>query len=342
MINLRIKMNGKQSAVELPNPPVGRPATARLPDPSVHSWSSENLATAKPSRASAASARKPKRQLYADYRALLSLESKAKKLNFLSLQDARPEPAPSPVSGNRERVLPLFEDNERNGFTDVLSNDSLPLPSPVDQPGFLMIDQRMSMFFGSRRNLKSVVAANVAALLAWRMFAQGRKTGGIVFNDKNIVQIRPGHSRLHTLLLLQTVLGRNHDLQPNSGICSNPTMLNQALRRAAKLSGDSLIFLITDASGHDAETFRLTTNLSQTGNLLVILIYDPLQTRLSEIFRRQQINASRFLAEGVPVAPVNTYTDVTYQLRHSSIKSALSSFAKLRRARLAPLEESIP
>ena len=37
-----------------------------------------------------------------------------------------------------------------------------------DRPVLLLIDQRHNMFFGTRRAMKSVVAAEAAALAAWR------------------------------------------------------------------------------------------------------------------------------------------------------------------------------
>src|SRR5277367_1264376 len=37
-----------------------------------------------------------------------------------------------------------------------------------DRPTMLLVDQRINMFFGSRVSMKSVVAAEVGALAAWR------------------------------------------------------------------------------------------------------------------------------------------------------------------------------
>ncbi|MCG8594101.1 MAG: DUF58 domain-containing protein, partial [Kiloniellales bacterium] len=42
-----------------------------------------------------------------------------------------------------------------------------------DRPALIVVDQRMSMFFGSRLNMKSVTAAETAALAAFRILDQG-------------------------------------------------------------------------------------------------------------------------------------------------------------------------
>lgn len=289
--------------------------------------------------------RKRKRRSYADYRELMALESQARKLNFLAPDSARSLPTGPQIQQLHERALP-FETNgnhSANGSSTPHSTLEMPAFSPVQQPGILIVDQRMNMFYGSRRNLKSVVAANAAALLAWRMLAQGKRLGAIVFNDKKIVQMQPGCSRLQALLILQTVLHQNHGLQSSGGIYSNPSMLNDALRRANKISDSPLVFLITDASGHDRETFRLATDISQRSDLVVILVYDPRQAKLCNTTRRQQSLAGQFFPDGVPVIPLNTQNDVAYQLKHSYIKSALATFAKIRRSRAGtvPLEAQL-
>jgi cell division protease FtsH len=47
----------------------------------------------------------------------------------------------------------------------------------------LVVDQRLAMHFGSRSKTKSVVAAEIAAFIAWRALAQDLRIGALVFND---------------------------------------------------------------------------------------------------------------------------------------------------------------
>ena len=47
----------------------------------------------------------------------------------------------------------------------------------------LLVDQRLTMFFGSVRDMKSVTAAETAALAAWHVLAQKDRVGTLVFND---------------------------------------------------------------------------------------------------------------------------------------------------------------
>ena len=60
-----------------------------------------------------------------------------------------------------------------------------------DRSVLLLVDQRMSMFFGSRRAMKSVAAAEAAAIAAFRVTSLGDRVGAIVFSEQGIVEIRP-------------------------------------------------------------------------------------------------------------------------------------------------------
>ncbi len=289
---------------------------------------------------------------------MLSLEAQARKLNLLGSHGARSLPAEQET---RERAFDFQEPKCSEPIAGPSNQLELLVP-PVfaaEQNAVLLVDQRMSMFFGSRRNLKSVVAANAAALVAWEVLGRRKRLSTIVFNDRKIVQSGPGCGRLHTLLFIQTVLGQNHSLLPDSGINSNPGMLNDALRRVSRLAtGNDLVLLITDASGSDRETSRLASDLSQRNDLVVTLVYDPQQAEFcspahfagensrskfedrksARVLReknqnaaqRQRILAGRLFPDGIPVIPLNTRDDVAYQLRRAFSKSWLSSFTKSR------------
>lgn len=147
----------------------------------------------------------------------------------------------------------------------------------------LLVDQRRSMFFGSVRNMKSVTAAEVAALAAWRVVAQKDRVGALVFNDTHVEEIRPHRSRARVMQILHTIREQNHALSVNSAVKSNPGMLNEALHRAVRLAKhDYLICVITDGAGDDQETSDLMTRLGQHNDVLVAFVHDPLEIELPD------------------------------------------------------------
>src|SRR5262249_32288345 len=100
----------------------------------------------------------------------------------------------------------------------------------------LVVDQRWTMFFGSVKNMKSVTAAEAAALAAWRVIAQQDRIGALIFNDSRIAEIRPHRSESNVMRILHEVLDQNHALSLDSKIRANGAMFNETLRRCTNLA----------------------------------------------------------------------------------------------------------
>ena len=212
-----------------------------------------------------------------------------------------------------------------------------------ERPVLLIVDQRSPMFFGSRRTMKSVVAAELAALAAWRTLRVGDRVGGFVFNEAELVEVRPKRNQTVALRLLHEVVRFNKALataEPAQGEVTLNSVLEAALRRAAH---DHLVVLISDLDGADDETQRLATLLAAHNDVLVVLTYDPLGASLvgqpgmiaTDRGSRWQIPAGSdfaddfrqvfarkldewteiFRALRVPVIPVSTTEPVAEQLR---------------------------
>ena len=226
-----------------------------------------------------------RRQAYADLRYLVSLEALAKKIK-----------------------LPFIA---RNGqYTAPLESQ------PASHRVLLIIDQRLSMYYGSRQKMKSVIAAEIAALLAWHAFAQKDHLGAIVFGDWDTVTLSPNYGRVQVMLIFHDLLNQNHRLSTHSDQRSNPAMLNDSLRRAAATAqGNSQIVLITDGSGQDQETGRLLQGISAQNDVAVILVYDPRQVDCSDGDRFNAINRSCFFSDETLTVPVSNHVDAISQFR---------------------------
>lgn len=123
-----------------------------------------------------------------------------------------------------------------------------------ERPVLMVVDQRMSMFFGSRRQFKSVTAAEAAALVAWRTIAVKDRVGLILFDDQESVTIRPQRSQGGVMQILRAILDKNQALRADSTTSSQPTMLNRALEQGQRLAvHDYLVVLISDGNGNDAQ-----------------------------------------------------------------------------------------
>jgi uncharacterized protein (DUF58 family) len=214
-----------------------------------------------------------------------------------------------------------------------------------DRPTMLVVDQRINMFFGSRVSMKSVVAAEIAALAAWRVFQQGDRVGALVFNDSSTENVRMHRSRATVLRILDRVSDLNHQLRAESKARSNPKLLNEALEAVARVCRhDALILIASDFDGANQETRDLLLRLSRSNDVICCLVYDPLSVKLPpaeqlvvsdgelqvelqlghEEVRKSILEASdkrvRFILGwqhelNIPVLPISTADSVPHQLR---------------------------
>lgn len=145
-----------------------------------------------------------------------------------------------------------------------------------DRPALIVVDQRTNMFFGSRRSMKSVAAAEVAALCAWRVMTLGDRVGGVVFNDVKQDAIRPHRSRGAVIRFAETISIQNNALSADSDIERSPGQLNAVLGSVAALARhDHLIIVVSDFDGHGPETRDLLLRMSVANDVIAVLVYDP-------------------------------------------------------------------
>ena len=80
-----------------------------------------------------------------------------------------------------------------------------------ERPVLLLVDQRINMFFGSQLKMKSVIAAELAALSAWRVLSVGDRIGALVFNDTEIIETRPHREGVHGVAPAPRRRSRGHE-----------------------------------------------------------------------------------------------------------------------------------
>jgi uncharacterized protein (DUF58 family) len=280
--------------------------------------------------------------VYADLDTLIRLQFQAQGFSFLPRQPVHSLLAGRHASRLRGRGLNFEEirrylpgDDIRNMDWHITARTRKPhvrvYTEERDRPVLLVVDQRLSMFFGSQRAMKSVVAAEATALAAWRTLHVGDRVAALVFDDGDVVEIAPHRSRNQVMRILAAVVEKNHALRVDMPQQRGPSMLNRVLERAARLAKhDYLVCLIGDASGADAETVRLVTLLGAHNDVLIIFIYDPLEAQLPDVGRL-------VVAEGELQLEVNTSDRGLRQRYNAEFEQRLERIRELSRQREIPV-----
>ncbi|SDU10145.1 Protein of unknown function DUF58 [Pseudomonas pohangensis] len=234
------------------------------------------------------SAREADGLVYASLAQLLRLEQPAQHLGFSSRQPLGSILAGQHNSRLRGRGLNFEELRRYQPGDDLRHIDwrvSLRQGKPFvrsfseerDRPALILVDQRMDMFFGSKRSLKSCTAAELAALAAWMVFHSGDRVGGLVFNDQQIERIAPLRSRQRIEQLCAVIIRQNHALAADNPDIDSRGQLDKVLHECLALANhDHLICIISDFAGTTPQTLKLLRQLAAHNDVIALQVYDPI------------------------------------------------------------------
>jgi len=151
-----------------------------------------------------------------------------------------------------------------------------------EKPALIVVDQSKSMFFGSQKKTKSVVAAEIAALTAFKVLKEGDRVGGVVFADKGIDIIYPKRDRKNILRFLEKIVTRNREL-----IDSEPMEFEKALNTVLSkvkniVTHDFLVVIISDFNRYNPDLIKFISRLSLHNDVILTKVYDPMEKMIPQ------------------------------------------------------------
>ena len=146
-----------------------------------------------------------------------------------------------------------------------------------EKPALIVVDQSKSMFFGSQRKTKAVVAAELAALAAFRVLKEGDRVGGVIFADQGIDVVFPKRDRKNILRFLEKIVQRNREL-----LDSEPVEFDRALPYTIGkvkniVTHDFLVIVISDFQRYNPELIKFLTRISLHNDLILAKVFDPME-----------------------------------------------------------------
>lgn len=235
-------------------------------------------------------------RIHVDANHLLRLGSKSRAISLLPRQPARSILNGRHASRLRGRGLNFEElrnylpgDDIRTIDWKVTARTGEPhvrvYTEERDRPALLLVDQRVSMFFGTQIYMKSVIAAEAAAISAHRVLGQGDRVGGIVFGDTDLAEHRPQRRPAALTRFLSSVGALNSNLSAASR--DEPTVtLNDVLKQAARIAHtNSLVCIFSDFDGLTEASEKLLRKLSTSNDLILFNISDPSSRELAPNLR---------------------------------------------------------
>jgi uncharacterized protein (DUF58 family) len=148
-----------------------------------------------------------------------------------------------------------------------------------ERPVVVWVDCRPHMFFATRGVFKSVLAARLAALVAWAAHAHGDRVGGNVLSATQDYAQEPRRGRHNVLRLLRAL-----ELACEAGTAGHRIGTPDAARSLATLRRTvrpgTIVFLIGDFHDLEVEVADLIAHIGSHSDVTLCCVHDPLEAEL--------------------------------------------------------------
>lgn len=151
-----------------------------------------------------------------------------------------------------------------------------------ERPVFILLDQRLDMYFGTRLQTKSVAAANIAGLLAWRSWHDGDRLGCAVLGDDELA-LHPCRAPKRNLIPILHDVERLNARLPQHYANPQPQKvpLSVALQRiVGRLPAGSWLAIVSDFHDLDAQADAVLAHLRRRCEITAYVTLDDLHQRL--------------------------------------------------------------
>lgn len=206
-----------------------------------------------------------------------------------------------------------------------------------ERPILLWLDLNPSMMFATRNKFKSVIAAEVASLIAWSAASNNDRVGGLIFSADEHIELKPRRGKTAAL----DYIGRCTKHSAWSGetasmVKQQPDERNMlsAVSRLRKVTHPgSLIFMISDFRDMDAATFSHIANLARNNDIIFVKITDPIEIDLPK-------SGSYKVTDGeneLQLQASNKNTRTRYHEKYLLNNEELKKFCRQHRIHLVPI-----
>lgn len=145
-----------------------------------------------------------------------------------------------------------------------------------DHEIYVWVDLSAPMLFGSKKELKSVTAAKITALLGWMALENKDRFGCVLFNGKDSWLFKPQNNRAHLLAVLKKLSAASEN------ILTCPQSEEGAVIKSLKLleqnaKNKATVFILSDFNFVDEALQKQLAALSKKSRLYLINIFDILE-----------------------------------------------------------------
>ena len=149
-----------------------------------------------------------------------------------------------------------------------------------ERPVFLWVDLRAPMFFATRGRFKSVLASQMAGLLAWSAVHHGDRLGGVIFSETISREMKPHRGKTGVLRFINKLVEHPAWEDPYKSQSDKSAISRELIRLRRVTRPGSMIFLISDFRYLNETDENQIIRLSKHNDVVMIYIRDVLEEAL--------------------------------------------------------------
>lgn len=158
-------------------------------------------------------------------------------------------------------------------YTKVFSEEK-------DREVYVVLDLSSYMLFGTKKELKSVAAAKLAALLGWQSMANKDRFGLVIYNGKETRVFKPQNNQKNLMAVLKAISETSVDIlklseEERSHAKNDVTEPLQFLQYSIK--SRAMVFVLSDFKKISADGLKSLVALTKRCRVYCVNIYDYIE-----------------------------------------------------------------
>lgn len=147
-----------------------------------------------------------------------------------------------------------------------------------DREVYVLLDLSPQMLFGTRKELKTVTASKIAALLGWLALENKDRFGCVIFDGEHSYLYKPQNHRAGLFTILNKIAEFSFQVMKNKSLSSKTVSLGKSLQLLQNnIKGQSMVFLIGDFDNVTESVQKSISMLSRKTNLACVNVLDVLE-----------------------------------------------------------------
>ena len=162
-----------------------------------------------------------------------------------------------------------------------------------EKPIIIYIDLSMSMRFGSKLMFKSVLASQMASLIAWISIAQKDRVGAVIDTGNQLTELKPSSRNQGPLTLIQNLV-KLHQKELYTTPKTAQLDMSQGLNALNRLCPKgSEVVIVSDFLRFSEQNQLLISRLRSHNQVRLVQISDPLEAGITDYRGVEQVSDKR-------------------------------------------------